>query len=106
MSLARGNKTGVRNLPVTRRIRLFGCRTVSGGAASLRFHTQEEWDEYEKADLDLHMRFYHKQVQRYGVWAGNQGKYVPSPEHFSSMDPRRDWGNYQVWLRTQPKEPT
>lgn len=86
------------------RVSLVHTQTYCGGAIDLHFPSQSDYQEFKKAELDFLLGFYHKQVQKRGVWASNQNKYVASPDLFNGSDSRRDWNNYQLWLGKQPKE--
>lgn len=70
----------------------------SSTGLSLRFHTIEEKEVYEAAVHEVAMQAYHREVQKYGYYAENQGKYVSSPTEFGRMDSfiMSNW--YTKWL--------
>lgn len=77
-------------------------RSVFGGGATLHFHTQEEYDAYSAAIDEVEMQAYHVERSKYGVWAGNQGKYVSSPALLKQLDSRHMEERYAAWLEKQP----
>lgn len=72
-----------------------------GGEYSNQFHTEQDYADY-KADIhEAEMRAYHRNRVKYGVWAGNQNKYVSSPDQLNEWDGRTMENHYAAWCREQ-----
>jgi hypothetical protein len=44
--------------------------------------------EYEAEMLAVKLKYYGKIRDKYGVWAGNQGKYIPDARKLNTLDSR------------------
>lgn len=65
--------------------------TVFGSdGTSLRFYDDAEKAAYDRAISDVEMHFYGRERAKYGIWCGNQGKYV---SHRSEMN---DWDGFAM----------
>ena len=61
---------------------------VSSEGNSLNFVTQEEYDEYQKDELELFKHHHSKLKNKYGIWASNQNRYVDSIQDLNDWDSR------------------
>ena len=81
-----------------RRPRPFGAHTISSSDGTyLRFDSQEDLDHYKSDIHEARMRAYHRQREKHGVWAGNQGKFVSSLSEFNQWDSRHMEDLYAQW---------
>ncbi len=58
----------------------------SSDGKSLRFNTEEEHAEYKSELAALDIKFYAQEVERYGIWASNQNKYVQTEDQLNDWD--------------------
>ena len=68
---------------------------------SLRFHSKEKRIEYEKELHNLNMRYYHKEILKYGIYANNQNTYINRESEFNEKDSRTMYNWYQKWLKEE-----
>lgn len=59
---------------------------TSSDYGSLHFVTREEYEEYKADEQELFIKHTRKLRDRYGYYAGNQDKYVPSLDDFNNFD--------------------
>jgi hypothetical protein len=48
---------------------------ISTDGINLRFHNDEEYEEFKKKELELYMTFYDTEVKKYGYFDTNKRKY-------------------------------
>lgn len=71
-------------------------RTIFGSdGVSLRFNTDEEYANYQSEVAALNMKYYAQAVERYGIWASNQNKYVKFESELNDVDSRTMYNLYK-----------
>ena len=64
----------------------FNIVISNSDGTELHFLDKELYEEYKKEEKELLIKYYLKIRERYGVWAGNQGKFVDSADQLNDWD--------------------
>jgi hypothetical protein len=59
--------------------------------------TRELSEEYEKEELLLRLKYYKIVRDKYGIWAGNQDKFVASIADFNPWDDMQEENLYEKY---------
>ncbi len=75
---------------------MVGTHSIFGSdGVSLRFNTEEEHTDYTNEIAAIQIKFYAQEVERYGIWAGNQSKYVQTEDQLNRWDDRTMYNRYK-----------
>jgi hypothetical protein len=75
--------------------------TVCGSHGTLVFPTKDLHQEFEERFHNLYMETYAKIRGEYGVWAGNQNKFVPTREDLNEWDGTYMEDQYEKYLKRE-----
>jgi hypothetical protein len=62
-------------------------RTIFGSEhGCLRFNDEETYNRFKAEERALYKKYHDEEVQKYGIFAGNQNKYVQSVSELNTLD--------------------